>query len=149
MNLFTRPKNLGWSCSRSHQDFGKHSSNASNLWPDRLQDHGAEVAKTLESTPAIPPICGQIGYLPLPPAVTSQKPCYGLRCSNFGRLSSHLSITEPKQLGHRNDYQGNVTLADRPNTRRLLRCHRRIQNFRPWHGPIQSYRRKSSLFGLA
>ncbi|MCU0719579.1 MAG: hypothetical protein MUC83_07735, partial [Pirellula sp.] len=32
----------------------------------------AEVAKTLESNPAMHPICGQIGYQRLPPAVTAQ-----------------------------------------------------------------------------
>ncbi|MCU0712616.1 MAG: hypothetical protein MUC43_11195 [Pirellula sp.] len=76
-------------CSRSRQDFGTLASNASNLWPDRLRAHVAEVAKTLEArqrriqsvarsatghvaevaktlerSPAMHPICGQIGYEP-------------------------------------------------------------------------------------
>jgi hypothetical protein len=81
---------IGYSpCSRSRQDFGQLASDTSNLWPDRLRVHVAEVtrlwiaprqyiqsvarsattcvaevAKTLDSAPAIPPICGQIGYEP-------------------------------------------------------------------------------------
>lgn len=48
--------------SRSRQEFGQCAGNTSNLRPDRLPCCVAEVAKTLDSVPAIYPICGQIGY---------------------------------------------------------------------------------------
>ena len=48
--------------NRGRQDFGTLARNTSNLWPDRLPTLATEVAKTLERSPVMLPLCGQIGY---------------------------------------------------------------------------------------